>query len=123
MVVSAVRLGVIRWPPYWRATMNPFCSGIRQTSSPERTRRLPNRNLSLRHEDFAVKAAADFGRVRRYEKQSERLGQVRLRFFDRGALARDIEFRAKRGEAPVFAFDNCRQTHPLRHDPSLHQNC
>ena len=60
----------------------PFCSRMRQTSEPERTRSLPNRHLNLRHEDFAMEAPADFGRSRRFEEQCECLDEVGSRFFD-----------------------------------------
>ena len=42
---------------------NPCCSKIRQTSSPERTRSLPNRNLDLGDEYIAVHAAGDLALV------------------------------------------------------------
>jgi hypothetical protein len=51
-----------RWLPRWRTATNPFCSRIRQTSDPERTRSLPNRDLNLSHENLAARAPGDFGR-------------------------------------------------------------
>ena len=49
----------------------------------------------------------------------KRLDQIRSGFFDRRALARDIEFRTKRHKSILFAFDDRRETQWLRHDPSL----
>jgi hypothetical protein len=40
----------------------PFCSRIRQTSEPERTRSLPNRYLDLSYKDLAVSPPSDFRR-------------------------------------------------------------
>ena len=73
----------------------------------ERTWRLPNRNLNLCHEDLVVKPSGDFGRVGRFKKQRERLDEVGSRFFNRGTLARDIEFRAQRHETVVLTFNDC----------------
>src|SRR5438874_4446422 len=97
---------MMRWLPLWRIAANPFCSRMRQMSKPERSRSLPNRNLDLSHENFIVKPPGDFGRFSRFKKQRERLNEVGARFFDRIALARDIEFRAQRHETIVVTFDN-----------------
>src|ERR1035438_998397 len=96
-----------RWLPLWRTATNPFCSRIRQTSEPERTRSLPNGHLNLSYEDLVVRASCDFGWGGRFEKQRERLDQVGSRLFNRCTLARNIEFRAQRHETVVLTFDNC----------------
>jgi hypothetical protein len=80
--------------------------GSDKSSEPERTRSLPNRDLDLRHENFAVKAPGDFGRIGRFEEQRERLDEVSSRFFNRRTLACDIEVRAQRYKAVILAFDN-----------------
>jgi hypothetical protein len=54
---------MIRWLPRWRTATNPFRSRIRQTSSPDRTRSLPNRNLNLRNEDLTAESSGHFGWV------------------------------------------------------------
>jgi len=97
---------MIRWLPRWRTIANPFCSRIRQTSEPERTRSLPNRHLNLSHEDFVVKAPRDFGRVGRFEEQRERLDEVGSRFFNRRTLARNIELRAQRHKSVLLTLDD-----------------
>jgi hypothetical protein len=44
---------------------------IRQTSSPERMRSLPNRNLNLRYKDFFAEAPGNFGLIGGLEEQRE----------------------------------------------------
>jgi hypothetical protein len=68
IVVSRVRFCMMRWLPRCRTATNPLCSRIWQTSSPERTRSLPNRNLDLGDEDLTVEAPGYFGRVGRLEE-------------------------------------------------------
>src|SRR5579863_10529475 len=70
---------------------NPCCSKSRQTSSPDRTRSLPNRYLDLRHEHFAVEAPGDLGLIGHFEEECQRLNQIRPRFFDGQSLTCDIE--------------------------------
>src|SRR5882672_2797226 len=41
----------------WRTVTKPCSCKARQTSRPERTRSLPNRNLDLGYEHFAMRAA------------------------------------------------------------------
>ena len=69
MVVPSERFCRIRWLPCCRTAANPCCSRIRQTSEPERTRSLPNRNLNLSDKDLVVKAAGNFGRGGGFEKE------------------------------------------------------
>ncbi len=71
MVVSSVRFCITRWLPQWRTATNPFRSSIRQTSSPKRTRSLPNRNLDLGNKDFVAEAAGDLGGIRGFEEQGK----------------------------------------------------
>ena len=93
VVVAPIFRCIIRWLPRWRTETNPFCSSIRHTSEPDRTRSLPNRNLNLRYKDFAVKSTGNLGFVGRLEKQRQRFDEVCARLFNRRALAGDIEFR------------------------------
>ena len=92
---------------------------MRQTSSPETSRSLPNRDLNLRNEHLAVHAARDLALIGYFEKQCQGLDQIGSRLYDRRALAGNINFRAKRHEGVVFSFDNRRQTLSLLHAPSL----
>jgi hypothetical protein len=91
------------------------------TSEPERTRSLPNRYLDLGHKNLPVKSPVDFGRGG-FEEQCERRDEVRSRFFNRGALAGNVEFRAQRDKTVFLTFDN--RGHALRsiHDSSLRQS-
>ena len=120
-VVFPVRLCMIRWLPRCRAAANRFRSRIWQTSSPERTRSLPNRNLDLRDEDLGAQTVANFGRVRSLEEQRKRFYQIRSGLFDRRALTCNVEFRTKRHKSIVFSLDNSRQALRLHSDPSLQQ--
>jgi len=80
--------------PLCLTAMNPCCSRMRHNSSPERTRSLPNRDLNLSHKHLAMHAARDLLVIRYFEKQGQSLNQVGSRFFNGGALASDIHFRA-----------------------------
>jgi hypothetical protein len=82
------------------------CSRIRQTSDPERTRSLPNRDLNLSHENLVARAPGDFGRGGSFEEQRKRLDEVSSRFFNGGALARDVELRAQRHKNVVLTLDD-----------------
>ena len=57
-----------QWLPRWRTATNPFCSRVRQSSEPERTRSLPNRDLNLSCKNFAMKAPRDLGRGGSFEE-------------------------------------------------------
>ena len=89
------------------------------TSSPERTLSLPNRDLALDHKHFAVHTAGDLAVIGHFEKQRQRLDQIGSRLFNGGALARVIDFRAKRHEPAVFSFDDRRQAPRVLQTPSL----
>jgi len=99
--------------------MNPLRSRIWQTSGPERTRSLPNRNLDLSHEHFAMEPAGNLRLVRSLEKQGKGFDEVCSRLLDRLSLACNIELRTKRDKAIPFAFDNRGQALLALHDTSL----
>lgn len=80
---------------------------MRQTSLPERTRSLPNRDLNLRYEYFRVSAARDLRLVRYFEEQRERFHEIGSSFLNRGALTGDVEFRTRSDEAVVFPLNDC----------------
>jgi len=121
VVVVSKRFCMIRWLPRWRTAANPFCSRIRQTSEPERTRSLPNRNLNLSHEDFVAKTPGDFRRVGHFEEKRKRLDEVRTRFFNGRTVARNIELGAQRHKSIVLTLDNRGYALCWPHDPSLPQ--
>jgi len=83
---------------------NPCRRRMPQISRPEGTRSLPNRNLNLSYENLVVETPSYLRRVRRLEKQGERLNQIRSGLLDRGPLARNVEFRAQCDKAIVFPF-------------------
>jgi hypothetical protein len=80
----------------------------RQTSKPERTRSLPNRHLDLSDEHFIMEAAGDLGGVGGFEKQRQGLDQIHSGFFDRSALARDIQLGAQGDKAVILTLDDGR---------------
>ena len=82
-----------------------------QTCRPERTRNLPNRDLDLRHVEFALQSRLDFASRGAGEKQIQRFPQVIARLLDRVALAGDIRFRTKGNLSRPFAFDDRGQSH------------
>lgn len=73
--------------------------------SRKKTRSLPNRDLEAGDEYLRVQAGLDFVCVRRLEEEFNCFAQVCLSFFDRVALARDVDFRAKCDIAVAFALD------------------
>ena len=68
---------------------------IRQTSRPERTRSLANRDLDAGHIDFAAQAAINFLCGGGFEEQTQRFSQIVARFGHGVSLAGDIHFRHK----------------------------
>ena len=83
---------------------------MRQTSRPERTRRLPNGDLDLRHVDLSTKAPVEFLRRGRLEEKLQRFGQVRACLGYRVSLARDIYYFGAQGDIAVaVTFDDCGQ--------------
>lgn len=70
-VLDSLRFCINLWLPFCRTLVNPCFCKIRQISSPERTRSLPNGNLNLRHKNFAVEAARDL-RVFCYLKEQRK---------------------------------------------------
>ena len=81
---------------------NPWPASIWQTSSPERTRSLPNRDLQLGHVDLVGEASDNFIRRSRLEKKLECLLKIGACFLDCVALAAHIELGAECHEAAVF---------------------
>src|SRR5208337_2175979 len=81
-VVSGDRFCIIQWLPRRRTSRNPCAFRSSQTSSPERIRSLPNRNLDLCHEYSRSAAPFDFVAARRLEEQGQSLDQVCTRLFD-----------------------------------------
>ena len=73
---------------------------------PKETRSLPNRDLNLSHENLVARAPGDFGRGGSFEEQRKRLDEVSSRFFNGGALARDVELRAQRYKNVVLTLDD-----------------
>jgi hypothetical protein len=73
---------------------------------PKETRSLPNRDLNLSHENLVARAPGDFGRGGSFEEQRKRLDEVSSRFFNGGALARDVELRAQRHKNVVLTLDD-----------------
>lgn len=71
-VVFSTRFCMTRWLPRCRTATNPFCSRIRQTSTPDRTRSLPNHDLNLRHEDLAMETARNLCRVGGLKEKRQR---------------------------------------------------
>ena len=94
-------------------------SNIRQTSSPERTRSLPNRDLDLGYEHLAMEPTSDLALIGRLEKQAKCLDKIRAGLLDRGTLARDIQLRTERDETVVFALDYGGHPLQLGHASSL----
>ena len=92
---------------------------VRQTSWPDRTRSLPNRYLDLSNEDLSVRSAGGLRQGCGLEEPGEGFDQVRRRLFDRSALTGDVELRAQRYEAVVFALDDGRQAVGRVHIASL----
>ncbi len=63
VVVFPDRFCMTTWLPRWRTAENPSALRISQTSQPDSTRSLPNRDLDPGHEDFAVQPARDLGGI------------------------------------------------------------
>src|SRR5262245_22623852 len=92
---------------------------MRQTWRPERTRRLPTDSVEARDEDVVLQSAPDLCRVGALEEELDSLLQVRSSFLDGRALARDVELRAERDEAPALTRDDRGEaggTHPFSPD-------
>jgi hypothetical protein len=67
---------------------------------------LPNRHLDLSYKNFVVTISGDFGCRCRFEKQRESLDEIRSRFFNGRAVARNVKLWAQRDETIVFTLDN-----------------
>ncbi len=72
MVVSPIRFCIHNPVASPLANRGESVRSSIQTSSRERTRSLPNRNLNLCDKDLAAKAPGNLGRVRGLEEQRER---------------------------------------------------
>lgn len=119
MVVPSVLFCMIRWLPRWRAAAKPCCSRIEQTSVPARTRSLPNRNLNLGYEYFAVQPAGNLGSGCGLKEEGKRLDKIGARFFDGCSLAGDVQLRAQCHESVIFAFNDRGHVPGVRHVFSL----
>lgn len=106
VVVSPARFCITIWLPRRRTSTNPRSARTRQTSSPDRTRSLPNEYLDLRDENLAVEAPGDFRGIRGLEEQLQRFDQVLPCGFHRFALARDVQLGTEGDIRVVFALDD-----------------
>lgn len=106
IVVSPERFCMTTWLPRWRTVANPSLLRISQTSRPDSTRSLPNRDLDPSYEHFAVQPARDLGRVGRLKEEFQGLDEIGSRGLDRIALAGDIQFGAQRDVSVIFALDD-----------------
>ncbi len=69
MVPCGVRFCSTRWLPRWRTMKKPFASSMADTSSPDRIRSLPNRDLDLRNENIGVHAPVNLRLIGDFKKQ------------------------------------------------------
>src|SRR5439155_17268878 len=97
------------WLPRRRTSKKPFSIRILQVSIPESTRSLPNLYLDPSDEHLAAQAMLNLTRIGRFQKELERLDEVRACFFDCPALAGNIQFGAEGEIAISFPFDDCRK--------------
>lgn len=91
-----------------------------QTSRPERTRSLPNRNLDLSDNQLPAVPPAHLSRLCCLEKQRQGFHQVRACFFEGRALTGDIQFRTQRDEAIVLRLNDSGQALRSLHNLGLH---
>src|SRR2546422_7804300 len=94
------------WLPRRRTSVKPWDSSILQTSRPERRRSLAMLGFESRHVDFGVQAPFDFGGIRTFQEQSNRLLQVSRSFLHRCTLAGQFELPAKNPLQFPFFFDD-----------------
>ena len=69
IVPSASDFCIAMWLPRLLASTKPWAERIRQTSPPDRTRSLANRDFDVGHVNFAAKALVDFFRAGGLEEQ------------------------------------------------------
>ena len=75
---------------------------MRQTSCPEKTRNLANRDLDLGHIDLAAQPLVDVIRGRGLDEQRQGFGQILSSLAHDEPLARDIDLRAQSHIALAF---------------------
>ena len=63
VVVFPDRFCMMTWLPRWRTAENPSALRISQTSWPDSTRSLPNRDFDPGDEHFAAQPARNLGRI------------------------------------------------------------
>jgi len=78
---------------------------MRQTSWPERTRSLPNRDLEACHVELGVQSLLDLGWTGRLEKQLKCFDEISPGLLNSVALAGDVELRAERDIAIALPLD------------------
>ena len=105
-VVLFWHLWITIWLPVRRTSVKPLAASILQTSRPERTRSLPNRDLQTRHEDFIVHALLYLAGIGGFKEKLQRFLQIAPCLFNAAALARDVELRAQRDVTAVFLFND-----------------
>lgn len=106
MVVPATRFCITTWLPRRRTSTKPWPESSAQTSFPEKTRSLPNRDLQAGDEDLGVQSVLHLARFRALEEEPEGLDEVGARLLDGGALARDVQLRAKGNVSVALALDD-----------------
>ena len=119
---SADRKGMPSWTtwlPRLRTSAKPWEARIRQTSRPERTRSLPNRDFDMGHVDFVAPAVCDFLGGRRFEEECERFLEMGPRLSYGVSLTGNIHFRAKSNIPVALAFDDRGQLPSADRQPSF----
>ena len=94
------------WLPRLLTSTKPFEARIRQTSRPERTRSLPNRDLYMGHVDLVAPAPLDFLGGRRLEEERDRFLEVAPSLGYGVSLAGNIHFRTQCHVPIAFPFDD-----------------
>lgn len=101
IVVPDAFFCITTWLPRRRVSTKPCLARIAHTSRPERTAVLTNRDLHLRDVHLFFQPLPDFLAGSGLKKEFEGLAKVVARFFDRGSLAGDVQFRTQ-GHVPVI---------------------
>jgi len=112
----------------YRSPFNPFLhdpvasplAGQRETVLLQtRTRSLPNRDLDLGYEYFAMKSAGNLGSRCGFKEERKRLDEIGARLFNRCSLAGDVQLRAQCHESVILAFNDCGHVSGAKHASSL----